>query len=174
MAFWPCIAGGCGTGITAQHGWLHLFPNAAETTIHNHTATFVSFNGWSPDGALADPEVRPGRLGHDVVYQHVRNHAYFLSSDRFHAVTVPTSAAAQGPTLTPFYKDLTSSGPSYVLRTGDTSGETEPPPPRIGGSTETPETDPVVINEVYATMERCLRASVAALLSARPACAAWH
>jgi hypothetical protein len=184
----------CNDGVLIMHRWwlwdgkrssarLHLFPSASETTIHNHTASFASFNVsgeyehavWridasqgsheaskrSSDGALAEPEIHDGRLVRDVVYKHVANHAYFLSSDRFHTVAVPPGQLE--PTLTLFYKDLTRGSPSHVLRPLDGESGTTEAPPRIGRSTEMPETDPEIINRVYATMESCLRSSAASL-----------
>jgi hypothetical protein len=123
---------------------LHMFPNAAETYIHNHRGNLVSMclHGtythctWNvcgegehnecerdPTGTLSTRVRKPGSLQVAGMFQHVPGHAYYLNSEAYHTVKVDavpavgTSNKPVGETLTLFVKDklCPSVGPGKVL-----------------------------------------------------------
>jgi len=112
---------------------LHLFPNAAETYIHNHRSNFLSMSmhgmyihtTWQVDqkgdgsyfeslrdeeGNISQKERKKGTLIASDQFYHTANHVYFLESQRCHKVQVP--AGGNATVLTLFVRDKTLANPT--------------------------------------------------------------
>eukprot|EP01062_Namystynia_karyoxenos_P026630 TRINITY_DN2062_c1_g1_i1.p1 TRINITY_DN2062_c1_g1~~TRINITY_DN2062_c1_g1_i1.p1 ORF type:complete len:431 (+),score=110.55 TRINITY_DN2062_c1_g1_i1:89-1381(+) len=116
---------------------LHLFPEMAETYIHNHKASFASMcvlgsyvhTTWgvqeegkhycwarSQGGVLGETQVRSGRVVPGHSFTHSTGAVYYIHRDSYHTVGETASAVPGGQTLTLFVKGSdTETRPSTVL-----------------------------------------------------------
>jgi len=131
---------------------LHLFPNAAETYIHNHRTNFISYAlfgsyrhvRWdidkrnassfyyqrdrAPNGSLSPRKRRPGQLKEGSSFTHNVDNTYYLESQTFHTVTV-NDTIAETPMMTLLVRDSVRNGGTSVLEpVGGTARTTAPPP----------------------------------------------
>ena len=118
---------------------LHLFPDMAETYVHNHQNNFASVclygsythTIWTVssetdmthyeyrrggDGQLSAPQKKPGGLVPGNSYVHSTNKAYYLCKEAHHTVEAQGGDALQSGTLTLYVKGRESEGTGFVTR----------------------------------------------------------